>query len=70
MAFMALIDPLILLLVRCDCLCGDLPDDRPVAVPFCVQFSGCMGLPPFRLQQFCVGALLFGHRLSPQWSDR
>jgi len=35
---MALIDPLILLLVGCHCLCVDLPDGRPV-VPFYVQFS-------------------------------
>lgn len=66
---MALIDALILLLVRCDCFCVDLPEDRPVVVPFYVQFRVYMGLFSFRLQQFYVGALLFGHRLRPQWSD-
>lgn len=69
MAFMALIDPLILLLVRCDCLCADLPEGRPVVVPFYVQFSAYMGLLSSRLQQFYVG-VLFGHRLRLQWSDR
>lgn len=43
MAFMALIDPLILLLVRCDCLWADLADHGPV-VPFYEQFSVYLSL--------------------------
>lgn len=70
MALMALIDPLILLLVRCDCSCADLPDDGSGVMSVCVQFSVCMRLFSFKLKQIYIGALLFGHRLRPQWSDR
>lgn len=69
MAFIALIDTLILLLVRCDCMCADLPDDRPVVLPFYVQFSVCVSLLSLKLQHFYVGALLFGHRLRSQCSQ-
>lgn len=69
MAFMVLIDTLILLLVRCDCTCADLPDDRPVVVPFHVQFSVYVGLFSLKLQQFYVEALLFGHSLRSQCSQ-
>lgn len=70
MAFMALIDPLILLLVRCDCSCADLPDSGSVVMPVCAQFSACVRLFSFKLKQIYIGALLIGHRLRPQWSDR
>lgn len=60
MAFMAVINPLIWLLVRRDCSCADFPDKRPVVVSFWVQVSVGVGLSSFRLQQLCVGALFSG----------
>lgn len=60
MAFMALINPLIGLLVRCGCSSADFPEKRSVVVSFSVQGSEGVGLVFFRLQQLCVGALFSG----------
>lgn len=57
MAFMALINPLVGLLLRCGCSSADFLEKRSVVVPFCVQGSAGVGLFSFRFQQLCVGAL-------------
>lgn len=61
MAFMALINPLIGLLLRCGCSSADFLEKRSVVVPFCVQGSAGVGL-------FQISAALCRSSVLLQWA--